>query len=254
MIGIYKATNLVNGKSYIGQSINFSIRKKNHLNRAFNPLASDYDCLFHRAIRKYGKDNFQWQLIEECLPEQLNERESYWIAYYHTYIYDKDCNGYNMTKGGDSVFSMSPEIVEQIIYDLQHTNLSQSDIAKKYNVHQTTVSDINIGDTWLDLSLDYPLRKKSILLGTGIQDKCPICGKTKTNKAKVCLNCYLKEHSSNIPPRDKLKQLIRTTPFTTIGKMYDVSDNAVRKWCDKYGLPRNVYKIKTYSDEEWKQI
>ena len=54
--------------------------------------------------------------------------------------------------------------------------------------------------------------------------------------------------------REELKKLIRTTPFTTIGKQYGVTDNAVRKWCDKYNLPRKVKEIKSYSDEEWKLI
>lgn len=43
-------------------------------------------------------------------------------------------------------------------------------------------------------------------------------------------------------------------PFTTIGKKYNVSDNAVRKWCDKYNLPRKASEIKKYSDEEWELI
>ena len=54
--------------------------------------------------------------------------------------------------------------------------------------------------------------------------------------------------------REELKKLIRTTPFTTIGKQYGVTDNTVRKWCDKYNLPRKVKEIKSYSDEEWELI
>ena len=55
-------------------------------------------------------------------------------------------------------------------------------------------------------------------------------------------------------PREKLKQLIRTTPFLKIGKQLGVSDNAIRKWCDKYKLPRRVSEIKKYTDEEWEEI
>ena len=54
--------------------------------------------------------------------------------------------------------------------------------------------------------------------------------------------------------REELKQLIRTTPFTRIGEIYGVTDNAIRKWCDKFGLPRKVSEIKKYSDEEWEKI
>ena len=54
--------------------------------------------------------------------------------------------------------------------------------------------------------------------------------------------------------REELKQLIRTTPFTTIGKMYNISDNGVRKWCIKYNLPTKSRDIKSISDEEWNNI
>ena len=43
-------------------------------------------------------------------------------------------------------------------------------------------------------------------------------------------------------------------PFTQIGTKFGVSDNAVRKWCDKYRLPRKASEIKSYSDEEWLKI
>ena len=48
------------------------------------------------AIKKYGKDAFTFEILEECIPEQLNERESYWIKYYDTVN-----NGYNCSEGGD---------------------------------------------------------------------------------------------------------------------------------------------------------
>lgn len=48
--------------------------------------------------------------------------------------------------------------------------------------------------------------------------------------------------------------LIKTQSFTSIGKQFNVSDNAVRKWCDKYNLPRTKAEIKNYSDEEWNLI
>lgn len=64
------------------------------------------------------------------------------------------------------------------------------------------------------------------------------------------------EKSIKLPPisREELKHLIRTTPFLTIGKQFGVSDNAIRKWCDKYKLPRKVSEIKKYTDEEWEDI
>lgn len=56
------------------------------------------------------------------------------------------------------------------------------------------------------------------------------------------------------PSRDELKQLIRTKSFLQIGKMYGVSDNAIRKWCDFEKLPRKKNEINKYTDEEWALI
>lgn len=60
--------------------------------------------------------------------------------------------------------------------------------------------------------------------------------------------------SNKVPPREILKQKIRTMPFVKIGKEYNVTDNAIRKWCDVYGLPRHVSEIKSISDEDWEKI
>lgn len=80
---------------------------------------------------------------------------------------------------------------------------------------------------------------------------CEDCGCEISYGAKKCLSCRNKEKSQNIPERNVLKSLIRTTPFTKIGVQYGVSDNAVRKWCDKYSLPRKSGEIKKYTQEEW---
>lgn len=54
--------------------------------------------------------------------------------------------------------------------------------------------------------------------------------------------------------REELKDLIRTTPFTTIASQFGYTDNAIRKWCDKFNLPRKKSEINSYSDEEWTKI
>ena len=87
------------------------------------------------------------------------------------------------------------------------------------------------------------------------ENTCIDCGMPISKGAIRCRSCANKHRVQDIGiSRDELKQLIRTTPFTTIGKLYNVSDNAVRKWCDKYNLPRKTTEIKAYSDEEWVSI
>lgn len=84
---------------------------------------------------------------------------------------------------------------------------------------------------------------------------CQDCGKVITPGALRCIECEAKTRVTEKPvTREELKVLIRNMPFTTIGKQYNVSDNAVRKWCEGYGLPTRKKDIKSYSDEEWLKI
>ena len=73
MIGIYKITNKINGHSYIGQSVNILKRWNKH--RSFESSNAQYPL--YRAFKKYGIDNFIFQIIEECPVEKLDEREIY---------------------------------------------------------------------------------------------------------------------------------------------------------------------------------
>lgn len=98
MVGIYKITNLENNKIYIGQSINIEERWKDH--------RTDYlrsDVLLYRAMRKYGIENFKFEVLEECAVEELDEREIFYINKYNSYICSPNSQGYNMTLGGGGV-------------------------------------------------------------------------------------------------------------------------------------------------------
>ena len=84
---------------------------------------------------------------------------------------------------------------------------------------------------------------------------CPECGNPVSCRGNLCCDCaHKKSRLVKRPDRETLKMLIRTTPFTTIGKQFGVSDNAVRKWCDAEKLPRKSREIKKYSDEEWANL
>ena len=80
MIGIYKYENKINHNCYIGQSIDIERRQYNHKSSAYNENANDYNTQFHQAIRKYGLDNFDFEIIatlssEEYSKEALDELE-----------------------------------------------------------------------------------------------------------------------------------------------------------------------------------
>ncbi len=100
MIGIYKFTNKINQKVYVGQSINIQRRVSQHKNAAYNNQAQDYNSQFHQAIRKYGWDNFDFQVLveisqDEYTQEFLDSLEKLYINQYDSYY-----NGYNATPGG----------------------------------------------------------------------------------------------------------------------------------------------------------
>lgn len=84
---IYKTTNLANGKIYIGKD-------KNN-----NPAYLGSGKILHLAFQKYGIENFNKEILEECETlEDLNEREKYWIGFYNST--DRKI-GYNIELGGN---------------------------------------------------------------------------------------------------------------------------------------------------------
>ena len=109
MIGIYKITCNETGKCYIGQSIDIENRWMQHI------CATKYETdnnKFYNAMRKYGYENFTYEIIEECSnsQEELDNRERYWIEQYNSY-YD----GYNSTKGGQNkAWIYNPETIRKM--------------------------------------------------------------------------------------------------------------------------------------------
>lgn len=136
---IYKITNVINGKVYIGKtSRSISQRFKEHIE--FAKLGYD-NMLIYRAIRKYGEDNFSIELIEDQINnKEIDNRERYWINYYHSYIHSKDCNGYNMTLGGDGVLKYDYPI--ELIIDLYESGKSSYQIAKELDFSNNSDSYI----------------------------------------------------------------------------------------------------------------
>ena len=84
MIGIYKIINNINGKIYVGQSIDIKERWKQHLYKAYNEKELGYNSAIHQAFRKYGYENFSFEIIEECEIEELDNKECYWIRELNT--------------------------------------------------------------------------------------------------------------------------------------------------------------------------
>lgn len=248
-IGIYKITNMVNGKAYVGQSVDIYKRWCSHRIAAFKKESELYEYPIYRAIRKYGLENFCFEIVERCEKKKLSERERFWISYYDTFF-----NGYNQTFGGEATKTIPKEYVIGIFHDLENTNLTLGEIAKNRNVSIETVCAINTGRRWHH-DREYPIRKnkeKTI-------SKCPLCGKRKEKTARLCKECWIKEvkktvqgkHVAQIkqddiivkPNEEELKDLILKNQMTIVAKMFGVTDNAVRRWCKGYGLPTSKIEI-----------
>ena len=108
---IYVFRNKINGKCYVGQSIDPEQRYRNHLSEARHRANSH----FHRALKKYGIDNFDYFLVFakympiELAKANLDEQERYWINFYDSFK-----NGYNSTTGGDTGCYHKKETIELI--------------------------------------------------------------------------------------------------------------------------------------------
>lgn len=87
---------------------------------------------------------------------------------------------------------------------------------------------------------------------------CIDCGAIIGRKSVRCPICNRKQEAIKSQrkglTKQKLKDLIRTTPFVKIGEMFNVSDNAIRKWCKHFNLPSKTTEIQRISDEEWELI
>lgn len=157
---IYKITNKINGKSYIGQTTDYQRRFREHRNKGYG---EEPNKPLYNAFDKYGINNFDFEVIED-LTENYNEREKYWIQYYNTLL----PNGYNIELGGEepplNIGENSPyaehtkQQIEEIKELLKNTDISFEELAKKYNYSVSSILKINNGKIWFNQNNVYPLR------------------------------------------------------------------------------------------------
>lgn len=128
---IYKITNKVNNKSYIGQTrYSLEFRWRQHQHKKDNTY-------FHNAIKKYGADNFELSVLEECDVEQLNSREIFYIAKYNTFQ-----EGYNLTIGGEGNHTLLLDNKYDEIKELYLSGFSSNKVASLFNVDKSTIVKI----------------------------------------------------------------------------------------------------------------
>lgn len=172
---IYKITNIQNNKIYIGQTIRpIQDRFHRHINDALNNIL---DTHFARAIRKYGKDNFIIEQIDQAqTQDELNKKEQYWIQYY-----DSVQNGYNETDaiskcGGNTYQSKTKKEMEVIKEKIRQTKLgAKNPMAKKIKRINIITNEIDIFDTIISCAKACGIKngKTSISMRLNGQVKSP---------------------------------------------------------------------------------
>lgn len=242
MVGIYKITNLVNGKAYIGLSINIERRWLRHKHTAFNPNYPCYEYPLYKAIRKYGIDNFSFEIVEECDSSELSEKEIYYISLYDTYY-----NGYNQDKGGSyaSHFTkLSEEMVDEII-ELLKTSKENSDlIGAEFGITGRMIRGINSGDCCHKEGEVYPIRPS--LYSIDKQEHfCETCGVKINRKAKkYCVECaHLAQRKVERPSPLELAKMIKENGFANTGRYFGVDCNTIKKWCKFYQIPHKIKEL-----------
>ena len=163
MIGIYKFTNKINGHSYIGQSIDIEKRKKSHIQRAFCNTESnkEYNKSFYCAIRKYGIENFSFEILKICAQDELNDWEKYFISFYDTYNH-----GYNEDEGGGMFLHIKDgekhprhKLTEMEVYNIREAyseHQMKEEVYEKYKdkIGPSGFHKIWNGETWTKVRMD----------------------------------------------------------------------------------------------------
>lgn len=152
-VGIYKITNQYNGHCYIGQSRAVRARWREHIRASQDKNDVAYWYPLMCAFRKYGVENFTFELLEETKVSELSDREKFYMQLYNATGHAN----YNQTDtiGGNC---KQPAYVSQLCIDLIANQLSFNELAVKYHISSSSVSEINCGRMWHNNAYTYPIR------------------------------------------------------------------------------------------------
>lgn len=182
---VYKILNLQNGKFYIGSTKNFEKRCKEHKTQ----LKGNYHCniKLQRAWNKYGENNFNFIILEECL--NYKEREDYYLS-----LYNIQNETYNICEDSKSTW-----------YVDKHPNceIIKENISKSLSEYMNSL-------TKEERSIKYGrLKENHHNYKGGIVGNCIDCNKEIYYKSKRCRDCYIKNDSGNQKNRQQSKEEIK---------------------------------------------
>lgn len=234
---IYKITNKLNNKSYIGQTTNTIANRWRDHKKNFNSLQDD--MVIHKAMHKYGETAFVLEQIEECNNEDLSNREQYWIAYYNTYE-----NGYNSTIGGEG----APIVDRKQVLQYWEEGSSVAEICTKVGADRHTICAI------LDANNIDSLSIKTRSLGTKIEqyslngefireyDSISEAARDVANACPSNINgCCAKRHTSAYNYLWKYKD--DPTPIDEFVARQKATGKGKQKLVEQYDLDGNLLNV-----------
>lgn len=259
---VYSIQNNINGKLYIGESSNFTRRKREHVNFGYKNVPKH----LYSSMRIYGLENFTFCIIQEFeTKKEALDSEVYWIAYFKA---NDNEFGYNKTKGGEAGFNVKNyemtqerklQLIdrvrgensgctdfknEDILYIREEYNLSCDPnfvklIAEKYSVTPSTIYHIIKGNTWKHL----PIQGRTKKINKSEDCKSKISIKAKGNKRSI----GSKNSMATLTEKDVIyiKKVWNKNPILATRK------KLARKFKTKTS-EHNIYQIT--SGRRWKHI
>lgn len=171
---IYCITNIVNGKMYVGQTYDYEYRWARH-KKDYKYSYND-SIILYRAFRKYGLENFDFKVVEECDDSIMSDKEMYWIAKLNTFVKDTHSNGYNMTRGGEKLLGDSNPF-----FGKKHT--------KEIRAKLSSVASERVGELNGFYGKTHTQKTKDKLAQGRI-------GKSMSSETKLKLSIYNSEHNA----------------------------------------------------------
>jgi group I intron endonuclease len=202
LCGVYKITNNVNGKVYIGQSINIKNRWKDHI-YALN--RKDSSCvLLQRAWNKYKQESFSFEILELCTEDELDDVEVKYID-----IYDAINNGYNIESGGNKNKHLSEE-TKQKLRESHLGKVASNETRKKMSESRTGEKNPMYGQTHSEEArrkISEAKKGKPGYPRTDYQKECARLANLGKEVSEETRKKISEANKGNIPHNKNLKQV-----------------------------------------------
>lgn len=253
--GIYYICNTVNGKMYIGESVDIYRRWREH--RQDLRDGTHDNIHLQRSWDKYGECNFKFNIIEECEEDKLFEREKYWIKFYDAFK-----NGYNQTEGGEGCFGYKHndevrEKMKQIKSEQFQDIKNREKLSKAHEFESRPIYQIDFNGNIIKWWQSKNWAAKSLCVNPAkITEALKHTNRKKTYMGYIWI--YVDEYDKNIFDLNWYAK--RNWDYKKFYQ-YDINYNLIAIWetvlnAEEYGFLKNgIYKVvnknKTYKGYYW---